>query len=148
MPAPRWLAGLNRVGLNRITRRVATRLPGFGVIVHRGRKTGRLYRTPVNVFARPGGYGVALTYGTDSEWLRNVLAAGACVLETGGRRMELVHPRVVHDPTRRPVPPSVRLILGLLNVFDFLDLALDSLDSRTGEVQCAAEARTKAEVIR
>jgi deazaflavin-dependent oxidoreductase (nitroreductase family) len=148
MPAPRWLARLNRVGLNRITRHVATRLPGFGVIVHRGRKTGRLYRTPVNVFARPGGYSVALTYGTDSEWLRNVLAAGACVLETGGRRIELVHPRVVHDPTRRPVPPPVRLILGLLNVSHFLELDLDSMDGRAGTLHGDAEPRTHAEMIR
>ena len=148
MPAPRWLARLNRVGLNRISRHVATRLPGFGVIVHRGRKTGRLYRTPVNVFARPGGYSVALTYGTESEWLRNVLAAGACVLETGGRHMELVHPRVVFDPTRRSVPPPVRVILGLLNVSDFLVLDLDSMDGRAGALQREAEPRSRAKMIR
>jgi deazaflavin-dependent oxidoreductase (nitroreductase family) len=141
MPAPRWLARLNRVGLNRITRHVATRLPGFGVIVHRGRKSGQLYRTPVNVFARRGGYTVALTYGTNSEWLRNVLAAGACMLETHGRRVKLVRPRVVHDPARRPVPPAVRLILGFIQVSDFLELDLDSLEP-------GAKAGTHVEVIR
>jgi deazaflavin-dependent oxidoreductase (nitroreductase family) len=130
MPAPRWLARLNRVGLNRVTRRIAPWLPGFGVIVHRGRKTGRLYRTPVNVFARPRGYSVALTYGVETEWLHNVLAAGGCVLESGGRRQELVRPRVVHDPTRQRVPPPVALILGFLKVYDFLELDLDSSDRR------------------
>jgi deazaflavin-dependent oxidoreductase (nitroreductase family) len=148
MPAPRWLARLNRVGLNRITRHVAPRLPGFGVIVHRGRKTGRLYRTPVNDFARRGGYTVALTYGTDSEWLRNVLAAGACVLETGGRRVELVRPRVVHGPARRPAPPPVRLIFGLLKVFDFLELDLDSMERGARNVQRDDEARAHADAIR
>jgi deazaflavin-dependent oxidoreductase (nitroreductase family) len=126
MPAPRWLARLNRVGLNRFARLVAPRLPGFGVIVHRGHKTGRLYRTPVNVFARPGGYTVALTYGTGSEWLRNVQTAGQCVLETRGRSVRLSRPRVVHDPARGRVPPMVGVVLGLLNVSDFLDLDLDA----------------------
>ena len=103
MPARRWLARLiNRVGLNRITRHVTAGARGFGVIVHRGRKTGRVYRTPVNIFARRGGYTVALTYGTDSEWLRNALSAGSCWVVTSGRRVELIRPRVVHDPARRP----------------------------------------------
>jgi deazaflavin-dependent oxidoreductase (nitroreductase family) len=138
----------NRVGLNRITRHVATRLPGFGVIVHRGRKTGRLYRTPVNVFVRRGGgYTVALTYGTDSEWLRNVLAAAGCSVETSGRRVELIRPRVVHDPARRRVPPLVRLVLGLLQVSDFLELDLDSMERGARNVQRDTETRAHADVM-
>ncbi len=49
MPIPRRVAQLNRVGLNRLTRRLAPWLPGFGVVVHRGRRSGREYHTPVNV---------------------------------------------------------------------------------------------------
>jgi hypothetical protein len=99
----------------------------------------------VNVFARASGYTVALTYGTESEWLRNVLTAGGCVLETGGRRMELIRPRVVHDPLRRAVPAPVRLILGLVNVSDFLELDLDSTDR---ELLSEAAARTRTDVTR
>jgi deazaflavin-dependent oxidoreductase (nitroreductase family) len=132
MPAPRWLARLNRVGLNRIMRHLAPVLPGFGVIVHRGRKTGRMYRTPVNVFTTRGGCTVALTYGTESEWLHNVLADGGCVLETRGRRVQLIHPRVVHNPTRPPVPAPIRLILRLGNVSDFLEMDVDPMHGRAG----------------
>jgi deazaflavin-dependent oxidoreductase (nitroreductase family) len=122
MPIPRVVARLNRVGLNRVTRRVAPWLPGFGVVVHRGRRSGRTYRTPVNVFGVPGGVVVALTYGPRSEWVANVLAAGGCRLLTRRRELVLVDPQVVHDPTRQHVGPVVRRALQLLGVADFLVL--------------------------
>jgi deazaflavin-dependent oxidoreductase (nitroreductase family) len=76
MPIPRWVARANRLVTNRLARPLAMRAPGFGVVVHVGRKSGRVYRTPVNVFPAPDGYTVALTYGADAEWVRNVVAAG------------------------------------------------------------------------
>ena len=117
---------MNRVVTNRITGLFAGHVPGFGVIVHQGRRSGRQYRTPVNVFAAPGGYLIALTYGTDSDWVRNVLAGNGCVLEVRGRRVRLVDPRIVHDESRRGVPPVVRTILRLLGVTDFLRLTTGS----------------------
>lgn len=123
MPAPRWLARANRYVTNPLLGRLAPRLPGFGVIVHSGRKTQRQYRTPVNVFASANGYVVALTYGRDSEWVRNVLANGGCTLETRGRAVQLTQPRLFHDEQRRAVPAPVRLMLGLIRVNDFLELA-------------------------
>lgn len=77
MPAPRWLGRFNRVVTNRVTGIVAPRLPGFGVISHRGRRSGRAYTTPVNVFRTAEGYAVALTYGAESDWVKNVEAADA-----------------------------------------------------------------------
>jgi deazaflavin-dependent oxidoreductase (nitroreductase family) len=80
-------------------------------------------RTPVNVFPRPGGrYIVALTYGQDTDWLKNVLAAGGCELLSGGRRRELSEPRVFHDETRHEIRVVERFVLGLLDVCDFLEL--------------------------
>ena len=107
---------------NRVTGPLASHLPGFGVIVHTGRKSGRRYRTPVNVFSAPGGYVVALVYGPDSEWVKNVIAAGGCELETRGRREHLTEPAIFHDEERRRVPPPVRLPLRLFNVTDFMRL--------------------------
>ena len=126
MPIPRAIARLNRVGLNRIIKRIAPRLPAFGVVIHQGRRTGRSYRTPVNVFATADGYLVALTYGKDSDWVKNVLSAGGCELITRGRRVRLVSPRLRHDVARRGVPAPVRPILRLLRVADFLQLSLDT----------------------
>ena len=125
MPAPRWLARVNRRVTNRLLGPLAPYLPGFGVVVHTGRKTHRRYRTPVNVFRRADGYVIALTYGPDAEWVRNVLAGGGCTLETRGRTLRLTRPRLFHDEWRRSVPAPVRLILGLGNVSDFLELKLD-----------------------
>jgi hypothetical protein len=85
-----------------------------------------VYRTPVNVFPRPGGYVIALTYGRRSEWVQNVLARHGCTLETRGRRVTLGDPHLFHDPRRRVVPAPLRPVLGLLGVSDFLDLSLES----------------------
>src|SRR5437588_761035 len=112
MPAPHWLARFNKRVTNHLTLPLAWRLPGFGVVVHRGRTTQRPYRTPVNVFRRRGGFVVALTYGADSQWVRNVLAAGGCTLVTCGRIWRLTQPRVIHDPEHRVVPAPVRPVLG------------------------------------
>jgi deazaflavin-dependent oxidoreductase (nitroreductase family) len=117
---------MNRVVTNRITGLFAGRAPGFGVIVHQGRRSGRQYRTPVNVFGEPGGYLVALTYGPDSDWVKNVLAGNGCVLEARGRRVRLVDPRIVHDESRQGVPPVIRTTLRLVGVNDFLHLTTAS----------------------
>ena len=114
---------VNRVALNKVTRQLAPWLPGLGVVVHRGRRTGKAYRTPVNVFARPGDrYVLALTYGADTDWVRNVIAAGGCELLTRGTHLELTAPRLFHDEDRREIRPVERTILGLLHVDDFLEL--------------------------
>jgi hypothetical protein len=65
---------------------------------------------------------IALTYGADAEWVRNVLASGGCVLETRGRSVQLTRPRIFHDPHRHLVPAPVRVPLRLLDVADFLEL--------------------------
>src|SRR3984885_5590155 len=82
----RWVAAFNLAVTNRITSRFAARLPGFGIVAHVGRKSGKVYRTPVNAFRAPEGFLIALTYGRESEWVKNVMAAGGCQLETRGVR--------------------------------------------------------------
>jgi len=123
MPIPHAMRRVNRVALNKVTRQLAPWLPGLGVVVHRGRTTGKAYRTPVNVFPRPDGrYVLALTYGADTDWVKNVLAAGGCELLTRGTHIELTAPRLFHDETRREIRVVERSILGLLHVYDFLEL--------------------------
>ena len=124
MPLPRTLARWNKVGLNRVTRRVAPWMPGFGVVAHAGRRSGRRYQTPVNVFPAGDGYLLALTYGPDSDWVKNVLAAGGCELATRGRTVRLVSPRLVHDENRRGIRPAERQVLRLIGVADFLSLKI------------------------
>ena len=125
MPAPRWLARANRRVTNPVLGPLLTKLLGFGVLVHTGRRTGRQYRTPVNLFAHGDGYVVALTYGPETEWVRNVLASGGCLVEQRGRTLRLTQPRLFHDEDRRAVPAPVRVVLGLIRVNDFLELKRD-----------------------
>jgi deazaflavin-dependent oxidoreductase (nitroreductase family) len=120
MPFPRTIARLNRAGLNRLTRHTAPLTPGMGVVIHRGRRSGRRYETPVNVFRTPDGYLFALTYGPESDWVRNVLAAGGCELRTRRRTVALTSPRVVHDESRAGIRPLERAVLRILGVADFL----------------------------
>ena len=96
--------------LNRLTRPMATRLPGFAILTHRGRTTGRTYRTPINVFHRGDDYFFFLTYGSDVQWVKNVLAGGSCSIETRGRVVELVEPELITDPELGPAPAPVRFI--------------------------------------
>ena len=129
MPLPRSIARANRRVTNRLLGGLATRLPGFGVVVHTGRRSRRQYRTPVNLFRRGNRVTIALTYGPNSDWVRNVLAEGGCTLESQGRTRRISSPRLVHDESRRVVPAPVRLILGIVNVSDFLELTLDDAGS-------------------
>jgi deazaflavin-dependent oxidoreductase (nitroreductase family) len=122
MPAPRWLARFNLHVTNRLLGPLARHLPGMGVVLHTGRASGRRYRTPVMIFPRGNNIFVALTYGRDSEWVRNVVARGGCQLETQGRMIRLVDPHIIRDENRALVPALHRTILGWLNVSDFLEL--------------------------
>jgi deazaflavin-dependent oxidoreductase (nitroreductase family) len=102
---------------------VAPYLPGFGVVEHTGRTSGRHYRTPVNVFRRASGFVIALTYGRESDWVENVLAAGGCGLVIRGRRHRLVDPEVFRDESRKSVPAIItRPVLRAIGVADFMNL--------------------------
>lgn len=83
MPAPRWVARANKIGLNRFTKYIAPWAPGWAIVVHRGRKSGRTFRTPLWAFRRHNGFVIALTYGPETDWVRNVLAAGAANCRPG-----------------------------------------------------------------
>jgi deazaflavin-dependent oxidoreductase (nitroreductase family) len=111
--------------VNPITRRIAGWAPMFGLLRYTGRKTGREYVTPMNVFRKGDEYVFALTYGSDVQWVRNILAAGECGLRTMGRDLRLVEPRLYTDPARRDMPFPVRQFLGLLRVSEFLRMRID-----------------------
>jgi deazaflavin-dependent oxidoreductase (nitroreductase family) len=120
----RPMAAFHRAFTNRITSKFASRLPGFAIVVNIGRNSGRVYRTPVNVFWRQDGVLIALTYGRESGWVSNVLAAGRCDLEACGASYELFSPVVVHDASRQRFPFLVRAILGFINANDYLQLQI------------------------
>lgn len=122
--------------LNPFTRLIGGRLPYFGIITHVGRRSGRTYRTPLNIFRQGDHYYVALTYGSDVDWVKNVLAAGRCQLRTRGRSIELVEPEVIVDRELRFIPLPGRIIErwnGVTQVVRMRAVDLSSLSITGGD---------------
>jgi deazaflavin-dependent oxidoreductase (nitroreductase family) len=113
------LARFNRRLPNRVIGMVAgRRLSPVAFMVHRGRRSGRRYRTPVLPLPLRDGYLVSLPYGAERDWVRNVLAAGGGTLLRGGRRVELTGPRLLDAAGAAPLlpaalRPALRVVPGI-----------------------------------
>jgi deazaflavin-dependent oxidoreductase (nitroreductase family) len=108
---------------NKVIAPVLSRMPGFCAVQHRGRKSGRAYSTPVKFFRiGDSDYLISLPYGPESDWVRNVVAAGGCRLRVHGRLIDVQNPRVFEDRTAGMVRQPFRFALSHLGVRDFLQL--------------------------
>jgi deazaflavin-dependent oxidoreductase (nitroreductase family) len=89
------------LGLSRLFNPVAMRLAGtpllplYGVIQHVGRRSRKVYRTPVVVRPTRDGFVVPMPWGEGTDWYRNVRAAGECVIRWRGREFVLSDPQVI-----------------------------------------------------
>ena len=110
--------------VNPVTRLVAGWLPWFGILEYRGRKTGKAYRTPMNVFRRGEHMVLALTYGPDVQWVKNIVAAGEVDVRTMGRTVHLLEPELFTDPSCREMPLLIRPFLRLMRVTEFMRLRI------------------------
>ena len=108
MQVPRRLARFNRIVTNPIQGTWAWLAPPWAVIVHRGRRSGRVYRTPVMASVRGGRLRVAILYGERSDWVLNLLAGDGQVVRRG-RTFPLTDPRVVEG---RPFGHALEAGLG------------------------------------
>jgi deazaflavin-dependent oxidoreductase (nitroreductase family) len=84
------------------------------VLIHTGRSSGRTYRTPLDAHPLRDGYLLIPLYGPRTDWLKNVLVAGAARLWIGGKQLELESPRMVRKrdiwpllPTTTKTPPGI-----------------------------------------
>lgn len=76
--------------LNRATVRMARSGRGpVSLIRHTGRKSGRMYETPLLLARHDGDFVAELTYGPSVNWYRNVEAAGHCTILSGGVEYEI-----------------------------------------------------------
>ena len=66
-----------------------------GIITHVGRKSGRTYATPIAATPIPNGFIIALPYGTDVDWCRNILASGNCTIQWHDATYKLFEPEIV-----------------------------------------------------
>jgi deazaflavin-dependent oxidoreductase (nitroreductase family) len=121
MPLPSGLRHFNRAVTNRLARPVAARTSGFAVLGHKGRRSGTSYKTPLNAWRHGNSYVVALTYGPSVDWLRNVRATGTATLTVKGHQIRVGSPyELSPEDARKVIPAPVRVMLGALNVGEFV----------------------------
>jgi deazaflavin-dependent oxidoreductase (nitroreductase family) len=94
MRLSRRVARFNKRVTNRIQGVYAWLLPPWAVIVHHGRRSGREYRTPLFAFRHGRTLVVALLYGRQSDWLRNLRDGGGHVIRAG-RTFTVAPPEIV-----------------------------------------------------
>jgi len=131
MPLSRGLARFNRVVTNRISRPLAGWLPGFAVIVHRGRKSDAEYRTPVNAWLGDNDVIVALTYGRNTDWLKNLTVAIGGEVIAGRRTYRVGRPQLIGREGMSRMPAMARPILRAIDVDEFALLPLIGPDRPT-----------------
>ncbi len=121
MPMPLWWGHVNKRVFNPLTL-AQGKSP---VLTHVGRASGRTYHTPLDAFPIPGGYLFILVYGSRSDWVRNILAAGSARLLVDGKEVELTAPRVVgRDEALESLPVRSRRPVRVLRITEFLRMDL------------------------
>jgi deazaflavin-dependent oxidoreductase (nitroreductase family) len=87
-----------------LARRLAGRrgFPLWAVIHHRGRVSGRELTVPVAVRTTPEVFVIALPWGSGTNWVRNVLAAGGCVVHWKGHDHVVTRPVIADVDDVRP----------------------------------------------
>lgn len=102
------------------------------IIRHRGRKTGTWYETPVAAVPAEDGFVIPLPFGADSDWLKNVMAAGTADVVTDGQPYGVDHPEMIPASIAEEfIPKEEWKMLGFLGVDDFLRVqTVESASSR------------------
>jgi deazaflavin-dependent oxidoreductase (nitroreductase family) len=116
------IRAFNKYIFNRLTRTFAgaSHSP-FALIRHVGRRSGKAYETPIIVEPMGDGVVIALTYGPDVDWYRNVLAAGHARLRWHGRTYTLEYPESTNRATALAAfALPARLVLRLLGIQHFV----------------------------
>ncbi len=113
MPLPKWLARVNKRLFNPMELKRGVR----PVLTHTGRTSGTTHRTPLDAHPVDGGFIFIAAYGSDSDWVKNVMAAGSARLTTGGDTFELTAPLLLStEEARRQLPDGTKTPADFLGV--------------------------------
>ena len=96
-------------------------------IRHVGRRSGKSYVTPAGARLAGDTFVIPLTFGNQSDWSRNVRAAGGCEIRVDGVDYRAVNPELVDGPQARPVVrkafgPAERAMFRVLGIKQFMVL--------------------------
>ncbi len=119
MPMPLWWGHVNKRVFNPMEIKRGKR----PTLTHVGRSSGRTYVTPLDAHPVDGGYLFILVYGSKSDWVQNILAAGVATLSRDGKSFELSNPRVISGDVAWPLlGEDVKPPPGFLKVNEFLQM--------------------------
>ncbi len=119
MPVPKWVAKVNK----RVTNPLQLKRGQWPVLTHVGRTSGATYRTPLEAHPIDGGYIFILVYGSDSDWVQNVLAAGSATLNIDDDTFALVNPRLIsRDDAWQLLPADTKEPPGFLRIGEYLQV--------------------------
>jgi len=117
MVFPVWFENLQIKYLNPALKPIARYLPGTATITHRGRTSGKPYKTIVTTYRKGNVLAIALAHGK-TDWVKNVLAAGEADVRFTRREVHLVNPRILPAGSEAEgLPLMARLQLGRMGVF-------------------------------
>ena len=77
-------------------------IPIWGVVRHRGRRSGKLYSTPIAIRPTPDGFVLPLPWGEGTDWCRNLRAAGGGAVRWGGAEIEINRPEIIDTADALP----------------------------------------------
>jgi deazaflavin-dependent oxidoreductase (nitroreductase family) len=93
----------------------------FAVVRHVGRRSGKTFETPIIAKPVRGGFVIALTYGSDVDWYRNVMSAGGAIMRWQGKEHAVGKPEPLASKVAMPLfPLPLRLILRLNHTEEFV----------------------------
>jgi deazaflavin-dependent oxidoreductase (nitroreductase family) len=96
----------------------------YAVIEHCGRRSGRVYATPVAARPTADGFVIPMAFGEQADWFRNVAAAGECVIRWNGAAYHVVAPELMDPATARQSLGPVERMLAPLFAHQFVRLRL------------------------
>lgn len=98
-----------------------TTLSPHGLLTHQGRRSGRVYQTPLGATSYGDGFLVPLTYGTRADWYRNLDATGGGTFDWKGRTYQVQRPEIVSGrESMQAWPLRERIILQLAGIEEFV----------------------------
>ena len=121
MPMPLWWGQINKRLFNKLELRRGTR----PVLTHVGRSSGKTYQTPLDAHAVDNGYIFILVYGSESDWVKNIMVSGSAQLRVDGNDVDLISPRLItKEAAFQQMPATTKAPPGFLNVTEFLQMDL------------------------